>query len=372
MTWSLKRKILVPTIVLIVVTMSISIARTYMLATDALSRNAFAQLNSMTHATVDLVDIWAEDLKTLVIAITERPEFAALLRNDTEATRDQCCRILKSLQEIAPQFAYFHLYNAAGEARASSLVDSIGKVKVPDRAYFLEAMKGNVHFSEVYLSRTTGKPSCAVAAPIRYEGKVIGVLAGIPNIAKFCEELVDGAKVFDTGMISLFDVNGVVVAHKDRALILKQDLRQLDHGKKLLERKSGDIRYVLNGREITAMLAPCRAVSWTVLAEAPTSEVLADANRLAKNNLFLFVVGLVAIVVLLLAITHSVVGPILRITDGLDQGADHVAQASAEVASSSQTLASGATQQAASLEQTSAALTSLADHTRKNANNADQ
>ncbi|HRR42117.1 MAG TPA: methyl-accepting chemotaxis protein [Syntrophales bacterium] len=42
--------------------------------------------------------------------------------------------------------------------------DSIRKIKLADRDYFQKAQKGEINVSNVYLSRTTGKPAPAVEA----------------------------------------------------------------------------------------------------------------------------------------------------------------------------------------------------------------
>ena len=71
-------------------------------------------------------------------------------------------------------------------------------------------------------------------------------------------------------------------------------------------------------------------------------------------------------------ITRSIVRPIRRIIEGLNEGADQVNEAAGQVASASQSLAAGASEQASSLEETSSALEEVAAMTRTSADNARQ
>jgi methyl-accepting chemotaxis protein len=75
-------------------------------------------------------------------------------------------------------------------------------------------------------------------------------------------------------------------------------------------------------------------------------------------------------VVLAVALTRGITGPVQRIVAGLNDGADQVAVAAGQVAQASQHLAEGASSQAASLEESSSALEQMAAQTRASADGA--
>lgn len=86
-------------------------------------------------------------------------------------------------------------------------------------------------------------------------------------------------------------------------------------------------------------------------------------------------VGLFALVTgvfLMIIITRGITGPLNRVIEGLNNGADQVASASEQVSSSSQQLAEGASEQAASIEETSSSLEEMASMTKQNADNSHQ
>ena len=71
-----------------------------------------------------------------------------------------------------------------------------------------------------------------------------------------------------------------------------------------------------------------------------------------------------------LTIRKSIVGPIARVIDGVQQAADQAAEASAQMAASGQVVARDAQDQAAYLQETSASLEQISATTRENANRA--
>ena len=81
---------------------------------------------------------------------------------------------------------------------------------------------------------------------------------------------------------------------------------------------------------------------------------------------------LTALIVALLLISRSIIGPIRRISGDLHEGANQASSAAEQVFSSSQSLAEGASQQAASIEETSSSMEEMYSMTQKNAENAGQ
>ncbi len=98
----------------------------------------------------------------------------------------------------------------------------------------------------------------------------------------------------------------------------------------------------------------------------------------ASNHRAEIIVGIVGGIALLLGaflafiITRGITGPLNRVIEGLNDGAEQVTSASSQVAASSQSLAEGSSQQAASIEETSSSLEEISSMTRQNADNAGQ
>jgi uncharacterized phage infection (PIP) family protein YhgE len=100
------------------------------------------------------------------------------------------------------------------------------------------------------------------------------------------------------------------------------------------------------------------------------------AESQVKRTTMISLIGMISGTLMALALgfflSRSIVGPIQKAINGLNDGSEQVASASGQVSSASQSLAEGATQQAASIEETSASLEEMSSMTKQNADNARQ
>ena len=372
MKWSLKQKILLPTIALIVLVMGSSTGITHFISTKTLNEKAIDELSLICKSRAELADAWIDDLKALLGSSAARSVYQAVLREGAEEARKKANNELAGQVKITFGISYIHVVNTQGDVIASSLVETVNNVNVKDRDYFKRAMQGDVNVSGVYLARTTGKPAFAIAAPVRDGDKVIGVLFAVPDLEKFSEKFVNPVKVLRTGYIAIADSSGVVFAHKDKSLIMKLNLTEHDFGRKLLGLSNGHLTYEFQNQEWMAFAEKCSKVDWMILTVCPYQEVVEDANRMTVINLSLFAGGLVLIILLLYFISKSITQPINRVAKGLSEGAEQVATAADQVSSASQQLAEGNSEQAAAIEETSSSLEEMAAMTRRNAENAAQ
>ncbi len=82
--------------------------------------------------------------------------------------------------------------------------------------------------------------------------------------------------------------------------------------------------------------------------------------------------GLLAGILLIWALGRGITGPLKKIIEGLNEGADQLASASGQISGASQQLAEGSSEQAASIEETSSSLEEMSSMTKQNAENAGQ
>ena len=318
----------------------------------------------------DLIDTWVEDARGMIVSSAKITEYESVLKNDSEETRAKANAELADQVRDITLFSYINIANAQGEVRASSMPESVGKIKVPDREYFQKAMKGEVNISTVYLARTTGKPAFAIAAPIKDGDKIIGVIFGVPDLTRFSEKFVDPVKVGREGHIYLYDSKGVVIAHRDKSLIMKLNLKETEWGKGILQAAKGLYAYEFQKIAGTVYLAPCKNLLWTVAAYMPSREIAELSNTMTMINLILLIAGLVISIISIFLIVRAVVAPINNVTINLHGAADHVSSSSKEVANAGHSLAEGASEQASAIEETSSSLEELTAMTRRNADNA--
>ena len=144
-----------------------------------------------------------------------------------------------------------------GVAFADSLGGKLKGLKAGDREYFKLAKQGKYNIGNVSKSKVTGKPVVQLAGPIMTEQKeVVGVLAIVLKV-DYLIDAVTKVKVGKSGYAFMVDQNGITIAHPNRELILKLDMKSVQGMEKItkaiLAGESGVSDYALgwggeNGR----------------------------------------------------------------------------------------------------------------------------
>ena len=370
--WSLSKKVIVPIIACLAVSMAATAAVTYHFSRQALHDSGVASLSLMAKSKAELVDLWIEDIKSMVSIAAGRPEVEPLLKTGDAATRKQVNDELAEQMKKVFGLALIYVGDAKGVVQGGTVPENVGKLNVADRDYFQAAMRGELNVSGAFISRTTNKPAFSVAAPVKDGQKIIGILWTTIELGKFTERFVDPVKFNKSGFMAVFDTKGIMLAHKDKSLVMKMNLNDYGFGKQLLAIKSGVHSYEFQGRQRISAVEACRNVNWSVVVLAMTEELFSEADRVMYVNLAAAAVGTLMVAGLLLLIIGAATQPLIKSSRGLDASADQVASAAAEVSGSSQKLAEGASQQAAALEETSSSLAQMSSGAQQTAEGARQ
>jgi methyl-accepting chemotaxis protein len=140
---------------------------------------------------------------------------------------------------------------------------------------------------------------------------------------------------------------------------------------KWLEREEVTAKRGKTGDEVVQLAKATAQLSMT-----DTEKASQEAAQSLASASTVMIVGLAAAMVVGIAlaifITRSITGPVRRIIDGLNEGAQEVASAAGQVSGASQSLAEGSSEQAASIEETSSSLEEMSSMTKRNADNAQQ
>ena len=284
----------------------------------------------------------------------------------------------KNLAKIHSQIGANYQSISAMDANGVVFADSIGGgtrgVKAAEREYFKIARQGKSNISNVVKSSTTGKPVVFFAAPILTEKKdVVGVLVIILKIDYLIDEITK-AKIGKTGYAFMLDQDGITIAHPNRDLILKMDVKTEQGMERIAKAvtagESGVQTYVYAGDRKIGGYAPIPITKWTVVASQPFSELRAPIRDLQIQLLIWGTVLLLLITSVVAFLGRRLSKPIVKATEGLSLLSDQVASAADTVSTASRQLSQGASEQAAAIEETSSSLEEMSSMTGQNAGNA--
>ena len=157
-----------------------------------------------------------------------------------------------------------------------------------DREYFKKAMGGESCVSEPLTSKTTGKTSIIIAAPMWEDGvlgtQVVGVVFLVPE-ETFLNDIMVSTNVSENGSAYMVDKDGAVIAHKDMELVEKKENSILDAEtdpklkslakleKKMIAGETGFGMYRYGGMKKIMAYAPVENTNgWSIAITAPLSD----------------------------------------------------------------------------------------------------
>lgn len=249
-------------------------------------------------------------------------------------------------------------------------------ISIADRDYFKAASESKSNIGAVAASKKTGKPIIPIASPVfSDQKKIVGVVTALLKVDFMTREIVN-RKIGKSGYLFLVDDTSRIIVHPKDDLVLAKKISEFkgmeDITARTLKKDEGVEDYVFQGIPKIAGFSPVTLTGWSVVATQDEDEFL-NFVYVIRKIIFLVTMGfLIVAVVAVILFSRGITRPIMRVVEGLNDGAEQVAEASAHVSASSQSLAEGASEQAAAIEETSSSLEEISSMTRQNADNAQQ
>ncbi|WP_449246237.1 methyl-accepting chemotaxis protein [Desulfarculus baarsii] len=374
MKLSLRNRFLLPTVIMVLVGFCASSLVSYLSASSALERTASREIAQIATLSAKMLDWWIKDRQNDLANWSAQKLYGTALQESFmgKAARKEANETLQALAHDYKYYESINLCKADGVIVASSRYDDVKDINLADRPYFSEAIKGTINTSEVVLSRTTGQPTFIIAAPVKQRDEIIGVLAGVVDLAYFNKTMIESLELGQTGYAYIYDQKGRFISHPDKSWLLKVNVNDFDYGRDMMTMGSGAITYEQNGVEKTVAFQKVDGLGWTVGVGVGTDELLTAAKRVGWVNLIVAVVCIGVVGAIIFFIATRIAARLKDIADGLSDGATQVSHAAAQMATASQQLAEGSSEQASSLEESSASLEQMAAMTRQNADSAQQ
>jgi methyl-accepting chemotaxis protein len=360
MQLSLRNRFLIPTTTVLVLCMGTISAVSYFKSSDALKESIAQQTSQVSSSVAQQISSWLQERKLDITGNSADPLYASLfLAGAVDSNGSASSRANERLAELQRQsdfYEFIAIADSSGVIVASSLQEHIGAMNVADRVYFNDSLAGKEAFSEVLLSKGSGKPVFVISAPLKADGKIAGVLLGVVDLTRCNASFVDPVKIGASGYAYLFDATGKIIAHPDKTNILNLDLSRFDFGRDMLAQQQGLIHYTFQGTPKLVGFQTIPETGWIAAATANDADVYAPIKRLGMINLGILIFSTALTAGLVFFIARALVAPLCRISLGLSESAAQVASASSQISATSQTLAEGASEQAAALEETSATM----------------
>jgi len=324
----LRNRFLLPTVILIAIGMSFSAFVSYRYSKKAIEDMAQEQIRQSADATSVQISFWLKGLRLNVLNWSADLTYKTAVRDSYLglAARKTANEKMADVQKNYEMFETVVLFDKNGEAIASGTPEAIGKLKVSDRDFFQQSVKGKFFISEVIISRVTGNPIVTISAPVVQQDSVIdGVLTVSVNVSTLNRIFIAPIRIGKSGY-AFIHKNGLVIAHPDAQKIMKHNIRDSVYGKKILETDTGLITYYDAGREEMAAFSKIAENNWSVVVVANADELTSPAKKIRMINVLITfaMIAIMGIFVFLLA--GSVTRPLGAEPDILSEVARRIAE----------------------------------------------
>lgn len=200
---------------------------------------------------------------------------------------------------------------------ASPTVYSTSKYDVTSKEYYKAVSEDRVCITEPYIDAITGGVVITISAPVRANGKIVGLAAVDIAIDKLTT-MVSNHKLGETGYFSLLTKDNTIAAHKNEDILLK-NINEVGVSNNLIQsinnKDNNVIEYNIDNQKILGKSVEIGSTGWKVLSSLPKSEFMSDSMQLIFTIAFVFIVILVLLLIVLTIAINKMTKPVKKITD---------------------------------------------------------
>ena len=258
---------------------------------------------------------WLDLYKTEMVTIARTP---VLTSGNKEAIRQYLAAEVKN-NSVYETMLWFDItgmsINAEGVVRNDA-----------DREHFKQAVQGKTVISDPIVSKGTGKPIVVIATPVKVNGTIVGVTAGVVDIAEL-GKMVEQIKVADTGYAFVARSDGMIIVHPNKELEGKVNALQDPNTNsvmkaalgKMVKGEKGFAEYQNLGVDRYVAYAPIRGTSWAIAVVVPVHEITGKLTSFTWTSLLSIVIVLILAVVIILRVAAHIAGPLKILQDAANR-----------------------------------------------------
>lgn len=290
----------------------------YFTSSNALKESNDSSLIEIAHANAEVIAQRMEVQLNALEAVAENQ----WLKED-ELTLDQKLELLKAEEQRSG-----HYYMLIADPQGNAKLTNGQTINIADRDYFLQALSGKSAVSDPLFSKADNSLVLALAAPIKEDGKIKGVLAAIRDGNELSDTVI--AMQFGSREVYMINKEGTTVANKDKSLVVQMrneqeevkndpELKEIAAlEKQMTEGKQGVGEYSYKGVTKYMGFSPVEGTNWFLAVTAPKSIVMAKVTDLFKSMVIFSIVFLILGIVITILISRRTTKPMKDVAQQLE------------------------------------------------------
>lgn len=334
---SLRNKLLLPTLLIVIIGMTVSTWVSYNKSEAALKDSIEAQVSEVSNGAINQLTSWLDVVRFDLEKIVQIPEVNGALDPDEAMavqSRVYSGEMLSNEKRKSKYFDYIGVADLKGKVVTRSISEPIDpsapvrneRLDYSSEDWFQKTVKGTPQISGGYKNELSSKVVFIYAVPayrmdtvtLSMTEQIVGVLFAMVEIEYFTAKSIDQVKIGESGYTFLFDQTGVVIGHPEHENILTLDMKKYDFGRTMIEKKNGIIIYTYNNMEKIVSFKTDPVSGWAVNTGVNTKQVFEPITKIRNISiLLLFCVVIFIAICMWILIGLTVVKPISAVVDGL-------------------------------------------------------
>ncbi|WDC84354.1 methyl-accepting chemotaxis protein [Caloramator sp. mosi_1] len=183
------------------------------------------------------------------------------------------------------------------------------------RPWYKEATSnfGNTIITKPYKSTTTGYMMVTVAKAFRLSDGTEAVVGIDITLEALIDHIVK-TKVGNTGYASLLLEDGTIIAHPNKDMVLKNIVDEFDFGKSIIEKKSGNLKYKLDGEDKISGIQQSKLTKWIVVSTMNESEYRSELSKSIYKVIIILILTLISIIALGYYLSIQITKPLINLS----------------------------------------------------------
>ncbi len=179
-----------------------------------------------------------------------------------------------------------------------------------NRMYYTEAMRGSSSTSSIYISTTDNKQVISVGAPVKYQGKVIGLIR-LAYSVEFLTDMLKTLALPNGGAAYILNDEGLIAISDNPSWLFNKNLKVLPEFRKWVAQKNTGLVEMLNDAGVMTLFyhAPTKNGLLTPVVRAIKSDAFAALNEIFMHTVISLIVaivlGSIVVYVLLIPVVNS-------------------------------------------------------------------
>ena len=323
---SVKRKILISMIGLIIVSIVITSTVMYINSSKAISSQSVENMKGITKSSIQTISVMMDKVTNEAFALSNSKDNLNVLLNYAQKkdSKEEIKHINESFKEYISNNDHvdrISLISTSGDIIADSEEGLIGSNEV-DNSYHSTSSSGGKWISNTIKSVDGDKGVLVFTYPVLDQAnysKCVGYIA-LHVYAESFSTYIENIKIGDieSSYAYLIDETGNIIYHPDRKKIgQKIDIPEIkvvvDKAMKGSNVDIGSVKYKLNGNKVTSSYGLVSKTNWTMVIDANSNEIRKPVITMVKQiSLIALVIVIIGSIVIMI-MANVIINPIVTV-----------------------------------------------------------